>query len=269
MQSVFGIRDPQLNASPTSLQGCGRYVVVVSVVTVPVVDVAVAVEVVVVVVEVAVSVVVDVEVQATLHITWHKERASSPRLPCTVQSAACTRSPHTSGSIFPLHRCRLYVVVVAVVSDMVVVVVVVAVTVVAVAVEVEEDVLVGVEVEVLVLHPRPQRRGQCIRAKMPYSPLSLQSDGGMREPQICATQQQQHKYVKSRHVTPSRGWYDYLARYENAKLKKARTRVWCVCVCVRARACVCVCVRDYVHAKGGASVSGNLPQLRMIRGCRL
>ena len=203
MQSVFGIRDPQLNASPTSLQGCGRYVVVVSVVTVPVVDVAVAVEVEVVVVEVAVSVLVDVEVQATLHITWHKERASSPRLPCTVQSAACTRSPHTSGSMFPLHRCRLYVVVVAVVTDVVVVVVVVAVTVVAVAVEVEEDVLVGVEVEVLVLHPRPQRSGQCIRAKMPYSPLSLQSDGGMREPQICATQQQQHK---SRHVTPSRGW---------------------------------------------------------------
>ena len=188
-QSVWGRRVPQPTASRTSLQGCKTYVVVVPVTVVPDVVVAVTVVVEVVVVEVAVSVVVDVDVQAMLHITWHNVRASSPTLPCTMQSAACTRSPHTSGSILPLHVCRLYVVVVAVVTDVVVAVVVVVVAVVIVAVDVEDFELVVLVVEVAVLHAKLQRSGQCMRAKVPCLPVSVQSDDGIREPQICVRRQ--------------------------------------------------------------------------------
>jgi len=63
------------------------YVVVVSVVTVADVVVSVTEVVEVTDVVVAVVVVVDVVVQVIPHITWHDDRASSPRTPCTLQSA--------------------------------------------------------------------------------------------------------------------------------------------------------------------------------------
>lgn len=151
------------------MQGFGAYVVVVLVVVVAVLDVAVTDVVEVGVVVVAVVIVVEVVVQVIPHITWHAERASSPRSPCNLQSAMWTRTPHTSDSSTPLQFCLLYVVVVAV--DVVVVLVVVEVSVFVVAVEVVVvEVVVSVRdvrVDVLVLQCMPQRSGQCSLAKSP------------------------------------------------------------------------------------------------------
>ena len=155
------------------MQGFGAYVVVVLVVVVAVLDVVVTDVVEVGVVVVAVVIVVEVVVQVIPHITWHAERASSPRSPCNLQSAmwtgVWTRTPHTSDSSTPLQFCLLYVVVVAV--DVVVVLVVVEVSVFVVAVEVVVvEVVVSVRdvrVDVLVLQFMPQRSGQCSLAKSP------------------------------------------------------------------------------------------------------
>ena len=71
----------------------------------------------------------------------------------------------------------------------VVAVVVVVVAVVIVAVDVKIFELVVLVVEVAVLHAKLQRSGQCVRAKDPCLPVSVQSDDGIRDPQICVRRQ--------------------------------------------------------------------------------
>jgi len=76
----------------------------------------------------------------------------------------------------------MYVVVVAVAVVVVVSVSVVNVLVVVAVVRVDE-----LRVVLPVGHASPQRSGQCVRAKSPWSFLSSQSDGGILEPQPTAS----------------------------------------------------------------------------------